>query len=573
MTALASPAGLESLLLVEQSPGSLDSIRAVLSGWRQFVLPAGRRESAPDLISRERIGVVFYDQGGDDPRGMLLLEQILRVHPHLPVLPIVPEGANAVALDAFRHGAADVLFRPLAGMEIDRAMARVRRRYERQLSFLQQQRHAARSLDDLVLLRTIGATTSSEENLQRLLDRVVEAIQIALNVDIVSLMLCNEKGWLEIRAAHGLPQEVVAEVKVAPGEGVAGHVLASGEAVLIDDLASDGRFRLGEKPHRYRSGSLLSVPIRTQDRVIGVLNVNNKHNRDPFSGADQELLAMIAHQTALAIENLKLVGRLRAQSQELAQAHADLLHLHHDRTRFVCNLSHELKTPLTSILGFADLLVNYLDRIGPHQMREYLGRIHTESLHLERLLKGMLQLFAIDSGSAQWQWEKLSLPLCLDEVLAGHLLVMADLDLTVDRDIPADLSPVWADRDKLEILLDALIDNAVKFNRSSGSIRIRAENRQVDDCPYVYLSVANDGRKVLPEHADLIFQQYSQVGDLDTDKPCGVGIGLATCRAILRQMQGSIFLEPVIGEGTCLGLLLPARPDREEDAYVEPERY
>jgi signal transduction histidine kinase/DNA-binding NarL/FixJ family response regulator len=572
VAALTGLSGLETLLLIEQSPGSLERIREFLSAGRQLLLPFDQRDTAPDLISRERIGLVFCDLPADDPRGMLLLEQIHRVHPHLPVLPVVPPDANATALEAFRRGAADVLFRPLATADIDRAMERVRRLCDSQRSLSRQQSRTARSLDDLVLLQTIGATTSSEENLQRLLERVVEAIQMALHVDIVSLMLCNDGGQLEIRAARGLPAEVVAEVRVAPGEGVAGHVLVSGEPVLIDDLASDGRFRLSEKAGRYRSGSLLSVPIGTQDRVIGVLNVNNKHDRESFSAADQELLAMIGHQAALAIENLKLVGRLREQSQALEQAHADLLHLHHDRTRFVCNLSHELKTPLTSILGFADLLVNFFDQIGVQEVREYLGRIHAESLHLERLLEGMLRLFAIDSGRVQWQWEKLVLPVCIDETLASHLLALADLDLAVDREIPADLAAVRADRDKLLILLDALIDNAIKFNRNGGSIRIRAENRRVGDRPYVYLSIANDGRTVLPEHADLIFQQYSQMGDLDTDKPCGVGIGLATCRAILRQMQGTIFLEPVNGEGTCLGLLLPVATDHEEDAHANPER-
>lgn len=572
MTALTGPAGLEFLLLIEQSPGNLDRIRESLPGKHPFALPFDQLDAAPDLISRERIGLVFCDQADNDPRGLLLLEQIHRVHPHLPVLAVVPPAAHTAALEAFRHGAADVLFRPLAAADIDRAMTRVRRLCESQLSLVQQQSRAARSLDDLVLLRTIGATTSSEENLQSLLDRVVESIQAALRVDIISLMLCNDSGQMEIRAAHGLPAEIVAEVKISPGDGVAGFVLASGESVLIDNLASDGRFQLSEKAGRYRSGSLLSVPIRTQDRVIGVLNVNNKHDRDSFSAADQELLAMIAHQTALAIENLKLVGRLRKQSQELEKTHADLLHLHLDRTRFVCNLSHELKTPLTSILGFADLLVNFSDRIGPQELHEYLGRIHAESLHLERLIKGMLRLFAIDSGNARWQWEAVALPACLDESLASHVLAMADMDLAVDREIAGDLTTVWADRDKLMILLDALVDNAIKFNRSGGGIRIHAENRQIDGHPYVYLAIANDGRKVLPEQADLIFQHYSQLGDLDTDKPCGVGIGLATCRAILHQMQGEIFLEPVNGEGTCLGLLLPARFRHEESTHDESER-
>ena len=76
-----------------------------------------------------------------------------------------------------------------------------------------------------------------------------------------------------------------------------------------------------------------------------------------------------------------------------------------------------------------------------------------------------------------------------------------------------------------------------------------------------------------PAQADVIFQGYSQLGDLDTDKPCGIGIGLATCRAILRQMRGEIVLEPPAGEGTCLGLLLPIYSCCEETDHVEADHH
>jgi len=562
---------MDALLLIEQSPGSLDPIRSVLPELRHYALPLEHdHAAAPDLISRERIGIVFCDLT-DGLCGNRLLQQVRRVHPLLPILFVVPTGGYVAALDVFRHGAADVLFRPLLSADIARAIARVRELHADQSAVAQHQTRATRSLDDLVLLRTIGATTSSEENLQRLLERVVEAIQTALRVEIVSLMLCNDNNQLEIRAARGLPPEVLSEVRIAPGEGVAGFVLASGEAVLIDDLASDGRFPPRGDVSRYRSGSLLSVPIRTQDRVIGVLNVNNKHTGPAFAAADQELLSMIAHQAALAIENLKLVGHLQEQSQELEQAHADLMRLHLDRTRFVCSLSHELKTPLTSILGFSDLLFNFFDQFGNDEVHEYIGRIHTESLHLEKLLTGMLRLFSIDSDNERWHWQHLDLRPCLEEALTGHAEAIDDLDLGVDVVLADDLRPLWADHDKLLLLLDALIDNAVKFNRAGGAVRIRAENREVGDHPCVYLAIANDGRTVQPEQADFIFQHYSQLGDLDTGKPCGVGIGLATCRVILRQMRGSIFLEPRSGEGTCMGLLLPT--SREEVDHVEATRH
>ena len=73
-----------------------------------------------------------------------------------------------------------------------------------------------------------------------------------------------------------------------------------------------------------------------------------------------------------------------------------------------------------------------------------------------------------------------------------------------------------------------------------------------------YLQIGNQGETVSRENAEDIFQEYSQLGTLDSGKPSGVGVGLATCRAILRQMHGDIFLEPVEGEGTMIGLLLPA---------------
>jgi signal transduction histidine kinase len=391
-----------------------------------------------------------------------------------------------------------------------------------------------------------------------LLDRIVDLIQSALDVEIVSLMLVDDEGDLRIRSACGLPVNVLENVTIAPGEGVSGHVLVHGEPVLIDDLSTDGRFPLRGGVARYRTGSLLSVPIRYQQRTMGVLNVNNKRNGEAFTGVDQELLLTIAHQTALAIENMKLVGRLQGKTLEIEHAHADLMKLHQDRTRFVCNLSHELKTPLTSVLGFSDLLLNFFDQIEAPKMREYISGIYTEGKHLEHLLTGMLRLFSIDSGSEDWHWQSLSLSECFARVLRAHEVEIAEVNLELQVDFPSNLMQVWGDQDKLELLLEALVDNAIKFNRQDGCLSISAANLTLHGKPAVYLQIANQGQSVPRESANDIFQEYSQLGKLDAGKPRGVGIGLATCRAILRQMHGEIFLEPVDDEGTSIGLLLPA---------------
>ncbi len=547
------------LLLLEASPGSLDEARLAWPASESFKRTLGKTQGVADQISRDKIQIVFSDLSGKGCSALNVLSQIRRVHPQLPLVAILPEEDFSLGLSAFRVGADDVLVRPLDKEALLACRENLQSREQAEAQFARTQQEANRSLDDLILLKAIGETTSSTEDLQKLLDRIVDLIQGALDVEIVSLMLVDEENVLTIRSACGLPDDMRHKVMIAPGEGVSGHVLLYGEAVLIDDLSTDGRFPPRDGVVRYRSGSLLSVPIQYQQRIVGVLNVNNKRNREAFTGIDQELLQTIAHQAALAIENMKLVGRLQGKNAELEQAHESLMRLHQDRTRFVCNLSHELKTPLTSVLGFSDLLLNYFDQIETPKLREYIASIYTEGKHLEHLLTGMLRLFSLDSGSENWDWQVVSLPETLSRVLENHDVRIQEMTLNLHVDFPEDLQPVWADQDKLELLFDALVDNAVKFNRQGGRLSVMAGNLTLHGEPTVYVQISNQGKTVPRENAEDIFQEYSQLGELDTGKPSGIGVGLATCRAILRQMKGDIFLEPNDEEGTSIGLLLPTR--------------
>ena len=547
------------LLLLEASPGSLDEARLAWPAAESFKRTLGETQGVADQISRDKIQIVFSDLSGKGCSALNVLSQIRRVHPQLPLVAILPEEDFSLGLSAFRVGADDVLVRPLDKEDLLACRENLQSREQAEAQFARTQQEAKRSLDDLILLKAIGETTSSTEDLQKLLDRVVDLIQDALDVEIVSLMLVDEENFLTIRSACGLPDDMRHKVMIAPGEGVSGHVLLHGEAVLIDDLSTDGRFPPRDGVVRYRTGSLLSVPIQYQQRIVGVLNVNNKRNREAFTGIDQELLQTIAHQAALAIENMKLVGHLQGKNAELKQAHENLMKLHQDRTRFVCNLSHELKTPLTSVLGFSDLMLNHFDQIETPKLREYIASIYSEGKHLEHLLTGMLRLFSLDSGSENWDWQVVSLPEALSRVLENHDVRIQEMNLDLHVDFPEDLLSVRADQDKLELLFDALVDNAVKFNREGGRLSVTAGNLMLHGEPTLYLQISNQGKTVPRENAEDIFQEYSQLGELDTGKPSGIGVGLATCRAILRQMKGDIFLEPDDEEGTTIGLLLPTR--------------
>jgi len=547
-----------TLLVVDDAPFFRHLLADLLSSRGFEVLQVASGPEVIDLISRQEIDAVLSDIEMPGMNGPELLRRIKRLRPEIPVIMISSHHDFQAAREVLRDGALEYLTKPIEEAElfaaIDRALVLRQQSRKRQAT----DRQAQRRLSDLVLLREIGDTANSTADLQGLIDKVLDSIRLSMEVDIASLMLLESDGLLHIRAARGLPAEVVATARVASGQGVAGYVLAKGEPVLIDNLERDGRFPVAEGSQRYNNSSLLSVPLRSRDRVIGVLNVNNKGSGETFTAVDQNLLTTIANQTALAIENFDLVSNLRQQARQLEQANQSLRQLQQARSQLVCNLSHELKTPLTSVLGYVDLALNFFDQLDPAALGEYLQQVHDQGTHMARLIDGMLTLFTLDAGGGDWRLEELSLPEVLGQCLAERQGDCENAALRLELE-HREQPEVYADRELLRGLLTALLDNAIKFNRPQGRLSLRSHLHNRDGLDYVYLQVHNDGRSIPPQAQQAIFQQYVQLGEINTDKPEGVGIGLAVSQAILARLHGQIFLEPAGDEGATFALLLPTR--------------
>lgn len=545
------------ILLVDHTPVFRQSAREVLesNGYRVVVTDNGAE--VPSLLAADDICAVLADLQLPAVGGADVLRMVKELRPELPVIITAAREDFAAARQVLRLGAIDYLVKPVSNEELSGSVRRALEAHRASVRQNAAQREAQRRLSDLILLKQIGETASNGADLQILFDKIVDSITLSADVEMVSLMLRDDAGNLSIAAARGLSSDIMTRARVAPGEGISGHVLATGRPVLITDLSRDQRFHSAGDAERYKNQSLLSVPIRIKDRVLGVINVNNKRTGMTFNVEDQSLLTTIAHQVALAIENFKLVANLCQQARELEEANRHLVKFNKARSQLVCNLSHELKTPLTSILGFVDLIINFFDHIDRDELRDYLGKVHAESLHMEKLISGMLRLFSIDSGGERWDWRTFSIEGLLSEALTRRGADIAEKDLRPLIDVAEDLADVFGDPEKTGILINALVDNAVKFNRNGGRIQIRLENRDCDGKPHVYLQIHNDGLAVPAEAGEDIFNEYTQLGDINTEKPTGVGIGLAICKAIVGRMGGSIFLEPTQGEGTTFGVLLP----------------
>jgi signal transduction histidine kinase len=170
----------------------------------------------------------------------------------------------------------------------------------------------------------------------------------------------------------------------------------------------------------------------------------------------------------------------------------------------------------------------------------------------------MLRLFSIESEREPWNWKAFNLGWTISETFQYHGKQIERDHLKVDVEIDEDLPDIYGDSEKFGIALNALLDNAVKFNREGGRIKILAEGRVIDGLEYAYLQIQNDGVRVPPEAKKTIFDSYTQLGDINTEKPHGVGVGLSLVRVVVEKMKGSVFLEEKDGEGASFGMLLPS---------------
>jgi signal transduction histidine kinase/CheY-like chemotaxis protein len=538
-----------TVLVVDDEPFFRRMIRDTLEREAYHVIEASSGKDVETLITRHCVSAVVTDIEMPEMSGQIVLTMVKRLQPGLPVIIISSHQDFNAARQVLRDGALDYLVKPFSDEELCQAVKRAVSLYEKGVEERLHREESERRLADLVLLREVGETASGEVDIQSLLERILDFACEAVKVETASLMLAEDAGFLTIRASRGLPEKVVSGSRVAIGDSVAGHVFQTGDPVLLLDMDEDDRFLPSGDAGQYSTRSALSLPLKVRDRVIGVLNVNNKCDGETFTATDQYFLASVAHQATMALENLNLVNRLKDEASRLAA-------LNRVRTRLVCTLSHELRTPLTTVLGFADLVLNHREMVGEVDLLDYLGKIQDGGLQMERLISEMMMLFRLDSGTAIWQLERFDFKSLCEEVLSGFSEQIAKAGLSFNLWVSDIIPRLLNDTEKLRAVLEALIDNAIKFNQSDGLISISARLHPEDESK-ITIRVYNSGKKIPKGAVEEIFAPYSQLGELNTDKPKGVGIGLTLCKAVVEIMHGEIRLDQSNDDGTTFSLVLP----------------
>lgn len=226
------------------------------------------------------------------------------------------------------------------------------------------------------------------------------------------------------------------------------------------------------------------------------------------------------------------------------------------KTELVATTSHDLKNPLSVMLGYLDL-INMTNPLN-EQGLEYMGRAQQAVSHMRDLIDDLLDMARIESGITL-DLVPVSLTALVNQVSPQFAMIIDEKDLQFDVDIPLELPLVKGDEGRLAQVLTNLVSNAIKYTPEHGRVSVRAEQRN----SYVMVAVQDSGIGISPEDQARVFDRFYRVRAVETEHIEGTGLGLSIVKSLVEAHGGRISLESYVGKGSTFSFSLPCMPKDE----------
>jgi len=410
-----------------------------------------------------------------------------------------------------------------------------------------------RQADRLQRILEISQILTSTYDLDELLQMILAAATELTKTEAASILLLDEGGTeLRFAATTGRDDlDKMLALRVPVESSLGGTILRSGEPMVFDDVQQDPRHFDGvDKQIAFESRSMLGVPLLVRDRPVGVLEALNKLDSSPFSEEDGQVLMTLAAQAAVAIENARLITALQ-------KAYEQLNRVDQIKSDFIAIASHELRTPLGLILGYAAMLKEDLKNPDTSQQ---LDVVMNSALRLRDLIDDMVNVQHIEEGRARLVLTEF----VLQEVVQRVVEATSELYTTKQQEmlvsLPSQPLSLMADREKITLVINNLLTNAIKFTDARGRIMVSAERKNGE----MQVHVADTGAGIPARDVDRIFDRFFQVEPHLTRTHGGLGLGLAIAKGMIELHGGRIWVESVEGMGSRFSFSVPVSGPKEK---------
>ena len=402
----------------------------------------------------------------------------------------------------------------------------------------------------LLLLNRVAQLLTSTLDLEQVIQQLVRTISELLDTEGSSVWLWDELHSNSLICvgiySHGQNITPDSILRLKPGQGIAGWVAHHGKSVHTGNVRTDARFtRDVDDSTGFETQSLFAVPLQAQNKTIGVLELVNKRY-GPFDESDSVIAETLAASAAIAIENARLMKDIRQHRDELQARNEEL-------DAFAHTVAHDLKNPLTLVVGFADMLSDLFPSMPQTEVEQYLGIIIEHGKKMGHIIEALL-LLAVVRGTKEVEIDEVDMGFIVAETLRRIEFMVKEYNAEVI--LPPTWPTVYGYGQWLEEVWYNYLTNALKYGGRPPRLELGYE---MISGKMARFWVKDNGAGFSIDQPEKLFTPLSKL--TPSDYQTGHGLGLSIVRRIVERLGGKVGVESKLGEGSKFYFTLPTEPE------------
>jgi len=426
----------------------------------------------------------------------------------------------------------------------------------------------AKSLTDIDLQTVYEFTHSiaKQVNIKKLSQELSRKAMISVSADR-AVVLFNTKGKLTVESestVHVNENKLYdslyyKECREIPHQLIH-YVIHTREIIYITDKNIQPQFLNDEYLNKTNLKSAICMPLIHADKLQGLLYLENKSYSSNFSGEKVKLLELLSTHMAISIENAMIYNNLEAivsnRTEELENSQTELRLSNATKDKFLSIISHDLRSPFNSMLGFSKMLYNNYNKLDDERRLLFISNIDKALKNTFQLLEDILTWSRSQSGKIQIRPLKISVKTFFDEVIS--LMQSAAIKKRISFENRADEGLyIIADKNSINTVMRNLISNAIKFSHSDSIITLSADEISSDGENKVKISVTDSGVGIPKDRINDLFNIDTNISTRGTDDEKGTGLGLILCKEFIEKNSGQVGVESEENKGSCFYFILP----------------
>lgn len=395
---------------------------------------------------------------------------------------------------------------------------------------------------DLGRLFEVGRAISSVLDVDELLTLILDQVIDIVHAERGLFILKDNDGQLKFHIARNDHKDTLDQAEFAISQSIVDQAVESRKPLLLSDVGNDDNLSLAQSVVDLQLKSVLCVPLVSKDNILGVIYVDNSLSRSTFGQRQLNLLITLASQAKIAIENASLYQNLEQKveerTRELRAAIAELTALNNEKTEIMGIVSHDLKNPLTSILGLSHIIMEMGANDVAH-IRKFATDIHSVGQRMLKMVHQLLELNKIEEDQLTLSTVSFDLAVPLTFSIQSHLADARKKRITIAFDPPEKPMLVYADDQATNQVFNNLLSNAIKFSPPETCIFIRiSENHDSVRC-----EIQDEGQGLTAADMPKLFGKFTRLSAKPTGDENSTGLGLSIVKKLVEAMLGRVWAE------------------------------